>query len=303
MECATINGFAYEQVTFVGVSPGSTESPSADHPEIRQRIERKLAVHHDKKWQKKTRLWFEDVRPKAFQTNLSLASVDVARLADDDLIRHIDTCRNNVITMFQSHMAFNGTYLFPAGLLIDLVSKTTDLSAEEALSLLDDASPISSGSTPEVHALAQAVRADAAALDLVTSETDAADIIDRLGAMAGEVGVAMNRYLLIDGHRIATGFDITSNMMFDLPDAMLGVIKNALDSDGRDRSLEADVLARFVRAKVLSEKQDEFDELLSDAREAAPIKDERGLYQDGWALGIIRKCRRAIANSRTREFS
>ncbi len=289
MERATINGFSYGQVTFVGVPSGSPDTPSADHPAIRQRIERKFAVHHDKMWREKPRLWFEDVRPKSLETNLSLVSIDVESLDDDDLIRHIDTCRSNLIAMFRSHMAFNGTAGIPAGLLLKLVSNTTDLSAEEALSLLENTSPIASGSSPEVQALALAIKAYTPASNLIASETDAAEVINQLRAMPGDVGVAMNRYLLIDGHRIATGFDVTSKMMLDLPDVMLGVINDAVDSDGSDQSLEADILARFVRGKVPSDRRDEFDELLSDARSEAPILDERGLCQDSWALGIIRK--------------
>ncbi|MBT5320540.1 MAG: hypothetical protein HOL45_11620 [Chloroflexi bacterium] len=286
---ATVNGFSYQQVTFVGVPPGSPDTPSIDHPDVRERVERTFAVHHNKLWRVKTRQWFEEVKPKSLETNLSLASVDVEGLDYEVLIRHIETCRDNVISMFLSHMNFNGTGILPAGLLIDLVSNTTDLSAEEALSLLDGASPISSGRSPEVQALALAINADIAASTVIASDTDAAEIIDQLRAMSGEVGVAMNRYLLIDGHRIATGFDVTSKMMLDLPDVMLGVIKNAVESDESDQSLEADILARFVRTKVPSDKQNEFDELLSDARDGTPIKDERGLYQDAWALGILRK--------------
>lgn len=120
MKRATVNGFSYMQETLVGVPLGSPDAPSVDHPEVRQRIERQFAVHHDKMWRGKTRQWFDEVRPKSFETNLSLASVDVESLDDDDLIRHIDTCRNNVISMFHSHMDFYGTSLLPAGLLIDV---------------------------------------------------------------------------------------------------------------------------------------------------------------------------------------
>jgi hypothetical protein len=50
MKRATVNGFSYMQETLVGVTLGSPDAPSVDQPEVRQRIERQFAVHHDKMW-------------------------------------------------------------------------------------------------------------------------------------------------------------------------------------------------------------------------------------------------------------
>ena len=325
----SINGFSYGQMSRVGVEPGSLIAPSIDHPEVRERIDRKFAVYRDKLWRDKARRWFEEVKPNSIEMNVALASVQVVDLDDEALIRHISTCRDNAIEMFHRHFEFNGTGGIPAGLLIKLVADTTDLSTDDALSLLDGASPISSGVTPELLAAAEAIRDDGPASALIASGDDPGEIVDRLQQMPGQVGITMSRFLLIDGHRLATGFDVTSTMAIELPEVMLGILQHAVltrsryrlmdghrmatgvdvtskralelpevmlgvlhdavNSEISDRSAESAVLSRFVRDKIPVERREEFDDLLADAREGAPTKDERGLYQDGWATGILRK--------------
>lgn len=285
----SINGFSYGQISRVGVEPGSLIAPSIDHPEVRERIDRKFAVYRDKLWRDKARRWFEEVKPNSIETNLALASVQVVDLDDEALIRHISTCRDNAIEMFHRHFEFNGTGGVPAGLLIKLVADTTDLSTDDALSLLDGASPISSGVTPELLAAAEAIRDDGPASALIASGDDPGEIVDRLQQMPGQVGITMSRFLLIDGHRLATGFDVTSKMALELPEVMLGILQDAVNSEISDQSAESAVLSRFVRDKIPVERREEFDDLLADAREGAPTRDERGLYQDGWATGILRK--------------
>jgi pyruvate,water dikinase len=284
-----INGFSYGQVSYVGVEPGSSDAPLVDTPEVRERIDRKFAVYRDKLWRDKARRWYEVVKPDSIETNLALASIHVVDLNDESLIQHISVCRDNAIEMFHRHFEFNGTGSAPTGLLIELVTDTTDLSTEDALSLLDGASPISSGVTPELLAAAEAIRGDGPASALIASGDDPEKIVDRLQQMPGQVGITMSRYLLIDGHRLATGFDVTSKMALELPEVLLGVLQNAVNSEISDQSAESTVLSRFIRDKIPVERREEFDELLADAREGAPIKDERGLYQDGWATGILRK--------------
>src|SRR5205814_7815741 len=52
-----------------------------------------------------------------------------------------------------------------------------------------------------------------------------------------------------------------------------------------------DVEARIanVRSKVPAEHRDSFDELLEEARLLYRLRDERGVYSDIWASGIMRR--------------
>src|SRR6185436_14902415 len=53
----------------------------------------------------------------------------------------------------------------------------------------------------------------------------------------------------------------------------------------------SDVDARIaeVRAKVPTAHQTQFDELLNDARLTYRLRDERGVYSDIWAAGLMRR--------------
>ena len=65
------------------------------------------------------------------------------------------------------------------------------------------------------------------------------------------------------------------------------------DPDGRRRPRrdDADVDAQIagVRAKVPDEHREEFDELLGEARLIYRLRDERGVFSDIWASGIMRR--------------
>ena len=73
-----------------------------------------------------------------------------------------------------------------------------------------------------------------------------------------------------------------------MPDALLRAIRIAVS--GEERAV-SDVNERIatVRAQVPAEHQAEFDELLGEARLIYRLRDERGVYSDIWASGIMRR--------------
>src|SRR5439155_23252972 len=80
-----------------------------------------------------------------------------------------------------------------------------------------------------------------------------------------------------------------------MPDALLQAIRVAADEGERN---ESDVEARIadVRSKVPDEHRAEFDDLLEEARLTYRLRDERGVFSDIWASGIMRRA--AIAAGR-----
>ena len=82
---------------------------------------------------------------------------------------------------------------------------------------------------------------------------------------------------------------------------LLRAIRTAVEAGAEDSDVEAQTAE--IRAKVPPEHQDEFDELLGEARLLYRLRDERGVYSDIWASGIMRRAalaggRRAAANGR-----
>ena len=121
------------------------------------------------------------------------------------------------------------------------------------------------------------------------SGSEPAEILSQLRKLPRPVRDAMQRFWLMDGHRLATGLDVTAKMAYELPGMLLQSIRGCVDTGPPDRTAEADTLARFIRNLVPPEHREVFDEEVADARAGIGIKDERGLYNDVWANGIARK--------------
>jgi pyruvate,water dikinase len=112
----------------------------------------------------------------------------------------------------------------------------------------------------------------------------------------------VSAYLDLVGYRLLDGFDISEPYALELPDALLRAIRVAVAAKSRESS---DVEERIagVRMRVPEAHRAEFDELLEEARLTYRIRDERGVYSDIWASGIMRRAvlaggRRLAANGR-----
>jgi len=105
----------------------------------------------------------------------------------------------------------------------------------------------------------------------------------------------VSAYLDLVGYRLLDGFDISNPYALELPDALRRAIRQAVAGEGVDAS---DVEGRIadVRAKVPEKNRAQFDELLEEARVTYPIRDERGVFSDIWASGLMRRA--ALAGGR-----
>jgi phosphohistidine swiveling domain-containing protein len=87
-----------------------------------------------------------------------------------------------------------------------------------------------------------------------------------------------------------------------MPDALLRSIRIAVAPEEKAAS-DTDGRIAAIRAKVPSAQQKEFDELLGEARRNYRLRDERGVYSDIWASGLMRRAalaagRRAASRGR-----
>jgi pyruvate,water dikinase len=75
-----------------------------------------------------------------------------------------------------------------------------------------------------------------------------------------------------------------------MPDALLRAIRAAVAGTGDD-AVASEVEAKIgqIRSKVPEEHRNEFDQLLDDARLMYRIRDERGVFSDIWASGLMRR--------------
>ena len=101
-------------------------------------------------------------------------------------------------------------------------------------------------------------------------------------------GAAVTGYLDFVGYRPLDGFDISEPAALELPDALVRAIRIAVS--GRDgKASDVEERTADIRQKVPEQHRNEFDELLGEARLTYRLRDERGIYSDIWASGLMRR--------------
>ena len=285
MQFAYINGFAY-----------STRIPIADE-EFPARAARAHEVFEHKLWRDQLRDWDETFKPASIKTHRELQSVDPDSLSDADLVAYLTRCRDHHSEMIFQHMRHTGAAIVPIGDLLAHAGDWTDVPPAELLSMTRGAAPVSAGASAELEQMIAAFKADPSARELLESDGDPGQTLDALQALDSEAGRAVSAYIDLTGYRLLDGFDISGRYALELPDALLRAIRASVsegdtgDSDAATQSKIAE-----IRAKVPEEHRAEFDELVQEARLMSRIRDERGVFSDIWASGIMRRA--ALAGGR-----
>ncbi|MDP9332451.1 MAG: PEP-utilizing enzyme [Actinomycetota bacterium] len=276
LQVAYPNGVAYNSVIPV------------PEEEIPQRFQRAEEAMQGKLWREQLRQWDETVKPSSIATHREIQSVDPDALSDEELVAYITRCRDHHSAMITQHMRFTASAVVPTGDFLAHVGDWTGLPPAELLGLMRGAAPVSAGGSDELVRLKTAIAKDPAAQKLLESQDDPARVLDALRALPGEAGAAVSGYLDLVGCRLLDGFDICEPSALEMPDALLRSIRIA--AAGRDlETAEVDERIAGVRAKVPEEHRAEFDELLGEARLLYRLRDERGIYSDIWASGLMRR--------------
>jgi pyruvate,water dikinase len=276
LQMGYVNGVGYKQVV---------PAPEAELPERFQRAEQALAR---KLWREQLRDWDENRKPSSIATHREVQAVDPDVLSDADLVAYLRRCRDHHAAMIAQHMRFTAGAILPTGDFLAHVGDWTGLPPSELLGLLRGSSQVSAGSSDEMERLRRALAQDATARAVLASDADPEKTLANLRSLEGEVGAAVSAYLDLVGHRLVDGFDIAEPSALELPDALLRAIRVAALGEAQ---LVSDVEARTaeVRARVPAAHQAAFDELLGEARLTYRLRDERGVYSDIWASGLMRR--------------
>lgn len=293
LRTAYVNGFCYNQM-----QPAPPE-------EIPLRIGRAEEVVKNKLWRDQLAEWEEERKPASIAAHRAIQAVDPYALDDDELAAHLVRCRDHHAAMIFQHMRFSGSAVVPTALFVVEVGEWTGRPPAELLALTAGSAPVSAGSSEEFEQLLTALRAEPDALKLLESDNDPAQVLAGLRSSGGSAGPAVSAYLDLVGWRPLDGFDIAEPSALELPDALLRAIRGAID---RPERAEGDVDDRIaaVRDGVPDEHRVEFDELLAEARLTHHLRDERGVYSDIWASGLMRRAalaagRRVAARGRIHE--
>jgi pyruvate,water dikinase len=276
---AYVNGYAFNQV------------PPAPESEIPQRFARADEVLAGKLWREQLREWDDERKPAGIAKHREIQAVDPDALSDDDLVAYLRRCHDHHQAMITQHMSFTAGAMIPTGDFLAHVGDWTGLPHAELLGLLRGSAAVSRGGSDEQERL-KTIADDPAAMKLLTSDradpTDGSEVLAQLRALPGETGAAVTDYLDLVGNRLLDGFDIAEPRAIEMPDALLKAMRITIE--GRDlEGADVSELTAQVRAQVPEEHREEFDELLGEARLLYRLRDERGVYSDIWASGLMRR--------------
>ena len=276
LQISYVQGFGYNQVL------------PAPEAEIPQRIQRAEQVFAQKLWREQLRDWDENCKPSAIAMHRELQAIDPDHLSDTELVAYLRRCRDHHSAMIAQHMRFTAGAVLPTGDFLAHVGDWTGLPPSELLGLMRGSAVVSAGGSDEMERLKKAFAEDPSARKLLETDGDPAQVLASLRSQGGESGAAVSGYLDLVGNRLIDGFDIAEPSALELPDALLRAIRISVSGEAQ---VASDIDARIaeVRALIPAAHRDEFDELLGEARLTYRLRDERGVYSDIWAAGIMRR--------------
>ena len=259
-----------------------------DPAEMPERIASAEKAFADKLWRDDLRRWDDEVKPATVARHRELGSTDLGALDDDQLVAHLVECRNHHARMAKQHHQFNSAAMMPLGDFLVKAGGWTGLPPGRLLSLFRGASPVSTGQCPELDAAANAINADDAARSLlVDSKEGAAATLQALRTAPGKVGAAVEDWVSVVGHRLIDGFDVCSPTAFEQPETLVNQLRTAVVNPAERPDISKD--RADLRAAVPPEHHDEFDEALDEALLTYRLRDERGVYSDITAAGLMRR--------------
>jgi rifampicin phosphotransferase len=280
-----VNGFTYHQ-------PQPFDMPGPDGPmppeQIGAEIGRRAALAQEafdtKLWRQDLALWDESCKPAAVARHRELADVVLTDLSDEQLTAHLHEVAAHLTAMVYQHHRFNVAALLPVGDLAIHVTRWTGRPPSDALRVLDGYSPVSGMAPPEMTDALDALRDDPDAQAMLEGPGDPGARLEQLRAAHR----ALDEYVRSVDYRIIDGFDVVAPTLREQPGMILGKLAAGLVADPDAARRRADVTADELRDSVPAEHRQAFDELVEEARAVYRLRDERGLYSDMGALGLLR---------------
>lgn len=293
---ALVNGFVYQQPVAFGAPEGASGPPPGFvlwlltrlHPKMRARIEVSRQAFEGKLWRRDLERWDNEDRPNAVRQHLAIQSVEPAQLSDTALAQHLARVHAHAEAMVCLHHRYTVPCIVATGDYLAHVCAVTNTSAGEALELLAGTSPISKGvAADELVALGKSLRSSPDAAGLLEGEPP--HVLADLAALPDPIGRDTRAYLDVVRYR-SVGYDVSDRLCGEMPELLVRAIRATLEGHGAAQATaELAEKEHALRSRVPAAEQAEFDARLAEARVMNRLRDERGVYSDGWGTGLARR--------------
>ena len=295
LEPAFVHSFFYNQPVAVGAPPGAMGPPpklvlqvvSRLHPEMRRRHRTAAQAITGKQWRRDLEEWDQVDKPAAIEAHQAIQSVDVAALSDAELADHVERCARHVTENAYLHHKYTMTACLPVGDFLAGAIAWTGAEVGELMGLVRGSSAISCGfAAAELEAAAKALTTSESAQAVLAATAPADETLAALGTHP-EVGAEVTAYLDAVRWR-CVGYDVGDQCAGELPDVLVEALRTAL-AGGWTSTPDDDSALSTLRERVPVEHREDFDDRLAEVRRTYRIRDERGVFSDGWATGLTRR--------------
>ncbi len=277
---AFVNGYMYTRVVPLirGDKPATKLPPlpvlklvARVHPEFRRRARAAGRTLAEMPSLEIARRW-PDERAELIDANRSFQAVDLATISDDGLERHVGELLDHVRANYERHFWLHGHDLGPLARFVH-ACEGWGIPGADAVAALAGASPSTTGHTGVLVRLRT----------LVEAADRPVESLDDVRALGDEARELLDSHLERHGQVLATGYDITSFRLAELPGVVLDSIRTARPAPARTGD---DVAA--LRDRVPVGERERFDEYLEHARTVMDMRDDNGPLTAEWPTGLLR---------------
>lgn len=290
LEFTVVDGFVYSRPKPVGGPADAAVPPKVvfqvllrAHPVLRRRLRRAGTVWERKPWLTDVERWDGRVKPDIVARARALQQQRVESMTDDALLEHLRRAELHLRRAVWTHARFTAAAALPLGDLIAHIERWTGLDGAAALARIVPVDRLAAARSDRLGPAADAVRSDPAALRLLLQDEAAGLRLEKLRASAAARPVS--DWLDEVGDRIACGYDYANPRLLEVPELLIQQLRTAVQPAPPPTlgGLEE------LRALVPPEHRPEFDDLVAQARAVLHLRDERVLYCDSWANGLLRR--------------
>ena len=280
-----VNGFMYYQMNAV-------ES---------EREFREMCSIAENYWSRKQflrdlKIWDNSIKPLSIKQLRALQKVGLDSLSTGELIDHLNRCLEAAKEMTFNHHQFTYTSFVPVGDFIRQVSDWTGKKPIEILRLLrgsDNNRLLFAQELSRAQRFIDGLRNNSDANQLLAEAArddseNAARILSDLESIGGEIEEGLHFFQEYCEYRIVSGYDITYETFTERPDLMLRSLRSLLNQGFYSHRMASQDEINAIRDLVPIEARTIYDELVYDAQRMERLRDERGMFSDLWAIGILR---------------